>query len=405
MPVSDLVERPVDQLRNFLSEDNVTLCCLQHNPDLKHVVAKILAGLEGEDGCEHAFIYCDTDFHAQAQYLSDTLGALVKANDAHHDELAAAGIVLPRPATIGRGSGLERLVTYLVSISAMLPVGGQYVIIIDPNHVRDRSAFAATIELLAQSVRASRVKLIVLDPSENPFFNAAQGQQLARGLVVTRFELAAGPIEAQVLRDLKRGRLMPSERRQYLAMAAAFAVARGEHKTAQRMRESVLQSAQWDGSPAERATALYDLGNSHLESSDFLRAEECFAEGARICLDCGLHPLLAMILVNLGVTLHRAGRIAESLESLGAARRTFAAIQSKPGEAYALDAQAAVLRSEGREREAEVAWLEALAVYDGITAGPFAGVRDAGRRDVMAKLERFYEATGRRAERDALRYR
>jgi tetratricopeptide (TPR) repeat protein len=100
-----------------------------------------------------------------------------------------------------------------------------------------------------------------------------------------------------------------------------------------------------------------------------------------------------MTLTNLGIALSRRGYMAEALESFEMACRTFHAIKNATGAAYSLDCKAAVLAKAGHTREAEEAWLRALALYDSIESDTLREVRDAGRKDILSKLNRFFKQT------------
>jgi hypothetical protein len=100
-----------------------------------------------------------------------------------------------------------------------------------------------------------------------------------------------------------------------------------------------------------------------------------------------------MALANLGVSLYYEGRGHEALDSLGAARRLFTALDHRPGEAHVLDCTARIWVESDPER-ARGFWHEALALYDSITAPHLADVRVSGRTDIEAKLAALGGSTG-----------
>ena len=91
---------------------------------------------------------------------------------------------------------------------------------------------------------------------------------------------------------------------------------------------------------------------------------------------------------NLGIALHRLGRFDEAFGALRVASNFFRAQGNRPGEAFVCDNLAAMHLELGRREDARRVWRYALGLYDGITNPALADVRDSGRADIVAKLER-----------------
>jgi tetratricopeptide (TPR) repeat protein len=187
----------------------------------------------------------------------------------------------------------------------------------------------------------------------------------------------------------------PLRHRRTLGVLAGFAFSNKNYDEAARWQGEWAALAEAGGAPAEAASAHYNLGNTLLEKGDLVKAEEHYLKSCELCLEHAVNGVLPLALTNLGVTLFRQTRIEEALESLRAAHRNFRAQNHKPGEAFVFDTLASAYYDQQRHDEAERAWLLALKVYTGITSDAFADLRQSGCDDITAKLERFYEATGR----------
>src|SRR5690606_3128292 len=121
--------------------------------------------------------------------------------------------------------------------------------------------------------------------------------------------------------------------------------------------------------------ALYDLGNTHLKANDPAAAERSFTRAAEACMEAGNDPLLAVVLLNLGVALHRQGKAEAALRSFDAGRQTFRALGLLAGEVHALDTRAAALAEAGDRPGAEQAWQEAIRLTEEIESPDFAELR------------------------------
>jgi hypothetical protein len=59
--------------------------------------------------------------------------------------------------------------------------------------------------------------------------------------------------------------------------------------------------------------------------------------------------------------------------------------------AFALDTEAQCHAEAGDNGAAERCWKEALAVYDGMTGDAITDMRDAGRNDILRKLDALHD--------------
>jgi hypothetical protein len=394
MPLKDLFHNQVDQVRAFLDDQKRTMHIVQHDPDLKPLLHKLLTVLESDDACPHLLWGTVTAFHNPSQYFRDVLKELIAANESQRAELADVGIDLAPPLSDGYWAATpDQFIEYISRVADSLPdLVGAYALVIDPETVDHVHGYKEALRFLASHTRSKRVKYLVLDQRSKPLLRGFD--RYSDRISVQVFRLAPEEIERQVKDDLNdNGALSPIERRQYTAMLGAFAFARREYDEAERRQRDVLRQSWEAGDAGEQAIAYYNLGNTYLSAEEPELAEECYRKAGELCLETQSDPLLAMTLTNLGIALSRQGNIAEAIASFETARRTFHAIHHETGAAYSLDCQASVLAKAGRNREAEEAWRRALAIYDNIESDTLRNIRDSGRKDILGKLHRFFKQT------------
>lgn len=417
MPLKALVDAQLDDLRRFLDQPGRPLRVLRHLPDTRPVLLKLLAGVQDEDDFPHAIVMVDLPFMEEESFCAAVLAELIDGNESHRESLAAEEVVLPSPpahdAPVGpverefgrrvREPSVEVLSRYVSEVAEVCgKVGAAYVLLIDPKSVHDEDpdGFPDTMVLLADSITSERGKVIVLDSLDSPRLDGID-RRTERADVQT-FEIGPDEIERQVKTDLDSGGLEVPDLCKYLMMAGAFAASRGDHAAAIGFNSRALEVGEQIDEPAGQAQSLYNIGTSQMESGDLETAVGSLGRAAEICIDEELDPLLAMVMINLGVTLHRDSQVDEALDAFDVARNTFRALDNRPGEAYALDNRAAVLAVEERNEEAEASWLEELELLDSITNEAMPELRSSSREDVVAKLTRFYEETGQREKIPAL---
>ncbi|HEY8504554.1 MAG TPA: tetratricopeptide repeat protein, partial [Gemmataceae bacterium] len=355
------------------------------------VVLKILAGLQDDADNANVFFYFDAPFWIAEQYFAEVLAAFESELDELADALAAAGAAAPPPGGDDRAPVADRLARRVDAAAGALPEhAGSLVLILHPRDVGSPARFAAALGGLAERARCPRTKFLLLDAGDSPEIDRLRRSGERYG--GQDFRLSPEVIEEQVHADLESGDLSPAERRQYLAMAGAFAFAKGEVERALELRTEVARSAAREGGPSDLAVALYDLGNTHLKANDPAAAERSFTRAAEACMEAGNDPLLAVVLLNLGVALHRQGKAEAALRSFDAGRQTFRALGLLAGEVHALDTRAAALAEAGDRPGAEQAWQEAIRLTEEIESPDFAELRQSCRDDLTDKLRRFRES-------------
>jgi tetratricopeptide (TPR) repeat protein len=392
MPLKDYFVDQMDQLRGFVTAPDQAMRVLCHEPDVEPLVKKLIVALDEDDNFKHIMVPARSPYDNTAQYFRELLDEVVRQNEQYREELATLNITLPKPDDHPELAPEHRFKRYVADVADCLPDSiGSYLVVINPKTIGDEAGFKRDMVYLAKNTRSLWAKYLVFDRRTKPVLDGITDETPRAG--VQLFHLAPDQIEKQVHADLASGCLGPQEKRQYIAMTGAFAFANRNYDDAAKIQTDVVKMAEQEGTPADQANALYNLGNTHLKRENAEEAEQCLARAVEICAEHDLNPMMAMALTNLGVALQRQGRMDESLQSFSVARRTFKALCHRPGEAHVLDSQAATLAHANRNQEAERAWREALAIYEGITAPEFAQLRRSGRDDILDKLRRFFEAT------------
>lgn len=393
MPLRDPFDERVETIRAFLEVPAFTTLAIRHEPDTRQLLLRVLVGLEEEDG-PHAILFLPDNFSGYRTYSECLLEEISAHVEAMREDLVVEGVQLPRAPEAANSfdehdprPGIKQLANYFSAIADALPDSiGSFALILDPESVTDRGAFAWWVEALTAYTESEWVKYMVPDSRAEPAI--APSEHVQDRVYVLEFDVPPEELEEQVHKDLEAGRLSAAARRRHLMLAGAFATSGGRPEDARKHLEAALRETQEAGADDEEANVLYNLGNLDLREGHIDSALARFTRSAQLCVENELNPLLAMVLTNLGVALHRAGRSSEALESFAVARRTFAALGHKPGEAHVLDNRARTLVHEGRETEARAVWLEARAIYESITAPHLADVREAGCQDIDQKLAR-----------------
>jgi tetratricopeptide (TPR) repeat protein len=393
--VQQFFEEQLNLLREFMGDSEQTVRCLHVDPDLKPVVVKMLAGLDRDPDNPHVLIPSNVPFTTEAQFFGGLLGDLHESYEASADVLREAGLFEPFCRTKRPRERPERaVVLYLASLAEGLPDHfGSLVMLLDPAEVADAKQFCKALAWLADNTWSAWVKYLVLDDRLSP--RTAGLEELSKRASLQVMYLPPAEIEARVRQKVAAGHnLAPDMLRRYTAMLAGFAIARKDFDAAADASRRQIDLIRKAGAPpAEEAPAQYCLGNALLGKQDFPAAEEAYARALELALAHQQPQLMGLVLTQLGIALHRQGRADEAAKSFRVARETARNVGMPPLEAFALDTQAQCLLADKDAAGAERCWKESLAVYDGITSDAFPDVRDAGRKDILGKLERLYKGT------------
>jgi tetratricopeptide (TPR) repeat protein len=406
MPLQELFNAPIEHLCSFLGPHRQTLRVVLVAPDLKQLFLRMLLKLDNDNNFPHRFMLLDTSFQDPSQYFTALLTEISQEYDKHRQTLPSSAHALAADTTKGRGlppiQRFEKLLSALAD--AISQSFSSLALIMDPPEVKDAKAYQQALVWLAENTKSKWLKYLVLDDRLKPTLGQLDAESKRAG--VQEFHFPPEAIEKQVKADMEDVRkLKPFERRQYAGLLAGFAFARKEYAQAERLQQDWIKMIDEEGSPEEKANALYNLGNTQLEKGNAAAAEQTFVQSVEICLAKQLTALLPMVLTNLGVALYRQARKLQALKSFQTARDISRAQKLRPVEAHVLDCLAKVHEEDKEHERAEQCWLEALALYEGITSEFFIDLRKAGSQDILTKLDRLYRATKQQEKLERLKRR
>jgi tetratricopeptide (TPR) repeat protein len=393
----------IDLLKWFLLDVDRRAHSIRVSPDMKPLLMKVLGGLDRDEEFPHTMLCLETPFENPRQYCAALLAELTAELSLWEAKLNQIGYELPpRPENFDRLPPEWQLVRYGSLFAESLPDEiGSIVLLLVPDQVADAAAFKGTLEFLADETTSAWFKYLVIDDRKAPALDQVEEKNpFFRHQV---FHLSPEDIERRTKMDLGLNpALTAEEKRQYMALLAGFAFARREYDETLRLQKLVAEMLTPDVPAGERASALYNLGNTLLARKEREQAEEMYGKALEIALDHNLTVLAAMILTNLGVALYRQGQHEQAIRSFHIARQTAQSENLKPVEAHVLDNLAKTYEADGKLDEAEETWREALAVYGEINSGTFAEGRADAETPLRESLERVAVAKKRLEEAKAV---
>lgn len=395
MPLSEFFADQFRQIKAFMLDPAGVVRIIRVDPDMKYVLIKALVKMEDEPDNPHAMLFADASFMTPEHYFTELQSQLERNYQQNAARLQEQGarFVVPyddrealHPAT--------RFCLYASALADALPdTMGSLVFLLDPEEVSDPRSFWQSLGYLASQVASKWLKFLVLDSRLEP---QLAGLEELEHVGAQTFYMPPDQIEAKLKEQSQNPQQSdPMQHRRTLGVLAGFAFSNRNYGEAAKLQFEWAQLAESGGAPAEAASAYYNLGNTMLETGALLEAEDYFVRCCELCLEHAVNGVLPLALTNLGVTLFRQNRGAEAIESLRVAYSNFKAQNHRPGEAFVYDTIAGIYYAGQQHDEAEHAWLAALDIYRGITSDAFADLRESGCKDISAKLERFYQATGR----------
>lgn len=402
MSLKSLFSEQIEQLRQFMDTPGPTLHAIRHDIDTQTVLEKILVKLDDDSTNDHIMLVCSSECQTANQYAAAILQELADHAAPHADACKEANISLPAAPLNPSGDAIRVLASYVSEFANCLPSGsGCLVVILHPDEVANPADYRQVAQSLAAKTKSQFAKYIVFDRLDKPLLGNIN-EDVPRASF-QEFQFTPSEMQKRVREDLQGNNLTRQERRQYTAMVGGFEMGKQNYVEAEQAQRDALTLIREDEALAEEPAALYNLANTLLAQDKMPAAEEQYGFAIEAGIREEVHGLVAMALTNLAIALQRQGKCEQALESLAAAESTFRALNNPPGLAYALDNRAQILHKEGRNEEAEQAWLEALAVYEGIDAEMFSQVKDKGQEDILTKLKTFYEATNQAGKAAELR--
>jgi tetratricopeptide (TPR) repeat protein len=389
VPLASFFREQLAAVEAFLASPDQVVRRVLVDGEMRPILLKMLAGRDAEDEFPHVLLGYQAAFNGPVPWFAGMQDMLEAELAEHGAALAGEGVDVSDPAKNPAARGPWPFLLRAERLTEALPNGiGALAFVLDPAEVLDHASYVKSIAFLADNVRSPWLKFIVLEQRTAPALAALDGAERVGTQV---FWASPQELEARVTARLGAGSMVPApERQRLLAMAASFASANRDHARAVALQREHLVGAE---APLERALGGYGLGNALLAAGEAEAAAEAFLMACALCNDHGLNELAPMTYTNLGVSLHRLGRFDEAFGALRVASNFFRAQGNRPGEAFVCDNLAAMHLELGRQDDAARVWRYALGLYDGITNPALADVRDSGRADIAAKLERA-EADG-----------
>jgi tetratricopeptide (TPR) repeat protein len=389
MPLSLFFEDQLQMLSRFLGQAEQVVRVIQVDPEFRRILSKMLLGLDEQTDFPHLMIACDAVFTEPVQWFRDLQDTLEAQCTAHAAELADAGFSTANIATDPSARGPWPFLLRAEQLADALPeICGALVFVIDPQRLDDTGGFVRSVEFLADNVRSRRLKFVALDERLAPCLAELASARERVGSQI--FWCSPQELESRLDAMLAAQPLESSpDCRRIQAMAAAVASANKDHAKAVALQKRLLHETQSGGTPTEQAMAAYGLGNAQLAAGEAEAATETFLQACRLCSEHRLNDLAPMAYTNLGVALHRLGDFDDAFATLRVGSALFRAHGNLPGEAFVCDNLALIYQELDRPDEAARVWHYALGRYEKITNPVMADVREAGRADILAKLERL----------------
>jgi len=387
MPFAQFFAEQLNLIEDFLISPDPAVTIILADGEMRSVLMRMLVGLDDDPEFPHMLIgYYEplTDPSLWFAGLDRELGMQLSA---HAEMLAANGLRVESPSHAETLTAPWRFLRQAERVANSLPdQSGALVFLLDPERVENKAGFSRSIEFLALETRERWLKFIVLDDRSEPCLAA-----LAAGhprIAVQSFWLPPEEIGRRLNAGSSKAAAEGGDDNA-LALAGTFASSNRDFQHAEAMLRQHLAQVERKGAPADIAVGQYTLGNTLLASGQKELAVEAFLRASDICSMHRLHELAPMVYANLGIALHRLGQFDHAFNALEVANRFCKAQGNLPGEAYTCDCLARIHQELGRNDKATAVWRYALKLYDDISNPALQDVREAGRADILEKLERL----------------
>ena len=389
MPLAAFFDDQLQTLRTFMEQPQHVVQVIEIDAEFRPILLKMLIGLDEQMDFPHILIGYDGLFAEPKEWFRVLQDRLEEQWTIHSEELAGMGISTINQAKDPSTRGPWPFLLRAEQIADALPDNcGSLVFLIDPQRVDDAAGFARSIEFLADNIRSRWLKLVVLDQRQAPRLADLADEHRRIGLQT----FWCSPQELEKRLDDKLAAQPPGtspDSRRVAAMAAAVASANKDYPKAVSLQQQLLDQAISDGTATEQAAAVYGLGSTLLAAGEFETAAERILQACQLCSEHGLNDLAPMAYTNLGIALHRLSDFDQAFAALRVGSAFYRAQGNLPGEAFVCDNLALIYQQLGRPEDAARAWNYALGCYDSITNPAMSDVREAGRGDILAKLERL----------------
>lgn len=377
-------EQELDAIDAFLLDPEHPVMRIVADREMQRLPLQYLMRREDDERFPHLCVALTQPFLSWSQWF----GAALSSLDAELRKVAEAGeplLIAAKSSTdAGRSLPQEFLARGEGLASALPDQVGSLLFVLVPEQVEDGEGWIRSVRFLADGVTSRWLKFLIVEERQQPLTQVLADHPRILSRV---FWLSPEEIAGRAEGDLNHPD--PEIRRRGQVTVGLMAFGLKDYDKAEKAQRIALDQAVGTRDALEIALALYNLGNTLLAAERHEEAVGTFAHAADGCIHHKLDRLAPMVYTNLGVALYRAEDVQQALASLKVARDMFHAQRNVPAEAHVYDTLAMLYHADERRDEAERAWRCALALYEGITNPAMGKVREAGRQDILGKLDRF----------------
>jgi hypothetical protein len=386
MPYEKFFTDQIQQIEAFLWAWAPPVRVIAINGEMREILLRILLGLDQDEKCLHVLLGHSNVFLDPTTWFESLHRELEMQLARNAEEIQSVGMEVP---DLDHGAALTapwRFVHRAEAAAKVLPEEiGSLAFIIEPERIDDEDGFIRSVEFLADNVKSSRLKFIMVDDRAAPRLDKLAAEHPRVETQV--FWLDPRSMQQSIERELASPSAPPSA---MLGHAAAFAAADHDHSRAVSLQwRRIMEVEKEGGAPTDRVIASLDYSRALFDAGHADPAAETLLQACELCSTHQLHDLAPLAYTDLGIALNRAGNVDQSFEALQVGSKFFRAQGNLPGEAHVCDTLAKMHEERGETAEAERVWRYALGLYEGITNPQLADVRAAGVEDIQSKLVRL----------------
>ena len=388
MPFADFFGEQLRDLENFLAISTGNVRVVRVDPEMRGLLLRMLAKRHEAPDFPHLLLGCYDDFDDTVSWFEGLEAALAAHVEEAAGLLAARGIAVADASCDRKITAPWRFLRRAEALADGLPDdAGALAFLLAPDEIKDPGSFIRSIEFLASRANSRWLRFIVLEDRAAPLL----ADLAAAHLKVTSQTFWLPPDRMARRQEANDGfaALSPNPALPDSRTAAAVAFANKDYARTEALQREQMQQPAEAKAPVQQVIEQYNLGRTLLEAGQAEEAVSVLAGACDMACTHGLNEIMPTVYMNLGMALHRLSDFDQAFKAMQVANRFFRTQGNLPGEAFSYDTLAGIYDELGRHEEAERTWRYALAVYDSITNPDLADVREAGRADIQAKLDRL----------------
>lgn len=398
MPFADFFGEQLRDLENFLAISTGNVRVVRVDPEMRGLLLRMLGRRDEAPDFPHLLIGCYGDFDDAVSWFEGLEAVLSAEIEQAAGSLAARGIAVADASSDRNLAAPWRFLRLAERLADGLPDdAGALAFLLAPEQISDPASFVRSIAFLASRASSRWLRFIVLEDRATPLL----ADLAAAHLKVTSQTFWLPPDRMARRQAASNGfaALSPDPPPPDTRIAAAVAFAGKHYARAEALQREQMQQPAEAKAPVQQVIEQYDLGRTLLEAGRTEEAVSVLAGACDMACTHGLNEIMPTVYMNLGMALHRLSDFDQAFKALQVANRFFRTQGNLPGEAFSYDALAGIYDELGRREEAERTWRFALAVYDSIANPDLGDVREAGRADIQAKLDRLGKGSDGHAAR------